>query len=484
MRPNNAPPSHQENAGPTIAKKSVRGGLIALAVTFLNLAVSLGTQILLARMLTPECFGAVAFALVVVLFCSSLCNTHGNRFVIKEQSDVVDKLNNVFTMEMITAGTLLLSCFFLAPLLMAILGKPELTRLLQSLLVLLFRNPMSLPKALLEKDLDFARAHTPLLAGQVIGAAVGIAVVVMGGGIWGLVAWRVLALAGEVAILWCLAPVRPRFALNVGIVRGILSFGWPLMGSSILVFFYWNVDYYIVGRILGNEALGYYWLAFQMSHHLLKARTAINSVVFPSFSKMETRDQVRRGFDLLTRSTLIVFLLPTILVCVTGHDLVLLLMGEQWLPAVPVLKIFMVLTTIRATIGFWDPVCLRYGKTHLMLIATVWNAAVILALGVPAARAYGIEGVACVVLFTLLCMVPFIAYMMHKMIRASYFRLLSGPICIALGLGGCFFFIYNTLGSDWPGWGKLTSGVVFAALFTLAFFPDIKKAMRHGSATA
>jgi O-antigen/teichoic acid export membrane protein len=253
------------------------------------------------------------------------------------------------------------------------------------------------------------------------------------------------------------------------------------MGSSILIFFYWNIDYYMVGKTLGQTQLGYYWLAFELSHYLLKARTAINSVVFPSFSRLQEKEDIRKVFNLLTRCTAIAFMFPAIVTLVTGSDAVAFVFGEKWLPATRVLQIFMVVIPVRAIMGYWDPVCLYYGKTKPMLVATVSNAVFIAALGFPCTRRFGIEGMAAVVLLSTILVAPFIALVMHRLIQASYMKLLMAPMAMALLCGALFAALYRILGGEYGSVGKVCALLLFTLAYGFVFAPEFKSVMkRHG----
>ena len=47
-------------------------------------------------------------------------------------------------------------------------------------------------------------------------------------------------------------------------LRSVLRFGVPLVASSFLGFLIGNVDYITIGRLLGAESLGMYYLAYNV----------------------------------------------------------------------------------------------------------------------------------------------------------------------------------------------------------------------------
>ena len=461
-----------------LIQKFVRGSLITLLAAGGHHIVTLLTQVVLARLLEPALFGAFAFAQMTVLLFSNFCNTHGSRYVIRETEGTTEKLNVIYTVELCVTACLLLFVFFGAPLLMQAMGKPELTTLVQCLSLLLVRSPFSQPRTLLEKNLAFGHVHMPALFGQTVGAVVGIVLALRGFGVWSLVAWRLTALTGELAVLWGIASERPRLMWNTALAREALAYSWPLMGRSLLVFFYWNVDYYIVGRMLGDAELGYYWLGFQMSHYLLMTKSAINAVLFPTFAQLADRAAIRNAFNLLTRLTGIVFFFPTVIVLISGEDIVRYVLGEKWIPATHVLRIFMILTTIRAVTGYWDSVCLRYGKTKVLFVTSVFNALFIPAVGYFAVRRFGIEGMAITVLMSLLMICPVIAAVISGLIQSSYVTLLTRPLGVAVGLGllygACELLLRRSFGLI----GSVAALFIFAAAYGASFTPEIRRVLQ------
>ena len=349
----------------TIIKKSIHGGFIVFTSSALRYLFAFGTQVYLARILEPDYFGALAFATMVAMFFNNFTNTNGDKYIIKERENTYQKIDNVFTLEILLSVIFSILVIGIAPLLMKLLGKPELINFVQFLALLFFYNAFSKPRSLFERELSFYRSKLPGVVAQLSGGIVGITLAYLEYGIWSLLLWRFTTLYVEVLIIWLITPYRPKLVWDSNIMIDIISFGWPLLGSSLLVFFYWNIDYYLVGRFLGDVQLGYYWLAFQTSQYFLKVKASIISVVFPTFSRMGNENDIKIGFEILTKLTAIMYMFPTIIVLILGEDLIQLIFGDNWAPATTAFQIFMVLAAIRAITSYWDPVFWYYGKTKL-----------------------------------------------------------------------------------------------------------------------
>jgi len=419
--------------GTDIVFKSVRGVLIVMGVTALQFGVKFGTQLILARILVPECFGVMAFAWTVVGFVNTFSSLRGDRFIVKAKENIQTVINNTFTVDLLLSAFLIVTLVFLSPSAMRLAGKPELTPVVRLLALTLLYNPFAQPKALFERTLDFKYANIPVVVGIVAEATVSIPLALAGYGVWALALGRLSKFALESAVIWFIAPYRPSLTLDSGVVRDIVDYGWPLMGAAALVFFYWNVDYYMVGILLGDEQLGYYWLAFQMTQYLLVAREALSKVVFPAFCRLESDDALVTGFTMLTKYTAVVFLLPCVLMLLLGRQGVRLIFGEKWLPATVPLQIFMFLTALRAITGYWDPVFLSKGETRIMFVATAINSLVLPSLGYFLTRWYGIVGMSAAVLLTIFIATVILADKLRRLLRVGYAQILWRP-SLAAGL--------------------------------------------------
>ncbi len=357
-----------------IINKSIRGLGVVLGTTGMKYAIALAIQIALARLLEPEHFGAFAFANMVVMFFATLTNLHGDKFLIKEKDAIQAKLNTIFTLELTLSGIFIVLMLWIAPYLMSVLEKPDLTLLVQFLLFALFYGPFSRPRCLFEKELSFWKARFPSICAQIISGGVAIALAYRGYGVWSLIASHLIFSVSEVLIIWTISPLRPRFEWDSRIVSQVLGYGTPLLGSSVLIFFYWNVDYYIIGDLLDQEQLGYYWFAFQTSQLFLKLKSSIISVVYPTFTKFGNSEDIKKAFYKLTQFTAVLYMIPTTFVLMMGEEILTFIFGAKWIPATLPLQILMVLTTLKAVTAYWDPIILYKGKTKIQFYMTVYGA--------------------------------------------------------------------------------------------------------------
>jgi PST family polysaccharide transporter len=113
------------------------------------------------------------------------------------------------------------------------------------------------------------------------------------------------------------------------------------MISAILNKGFSNFDYFIVGKWLGTEALGYYTLAFQLTVAPLRRFTSVlHQVAFPAFSSIQTdQNRLRTGFTQGTQHLLVIVVPVSLFLVALGPYFIEALYGQQWLPAAPLLRV-------------------------------------------------------------------------------------------------------------------------------------------------
>jgi O-antigen/teichoic acid export membrane protein len=429
----------------SVKKKSIEGGLIVLSATGIQYLVTFMTQIILARLLEPALFGSFAFATLVAMLFNNFTNIHGDKYLIKEKDDIYRKFDIIFTLELLLATICFLFVVLSAPLMLDVLDRPDQIKFVQLLAVSFFYTPFSKMRALFERELSFFQAKYPIVISQIIGSIVGVSLAYLNYGVWSLLWWRLSLKISEIVLLFIISPRKPKLSWDRKILKDVTHFGWPLLGSSLLIFSYWNIDYYIIGRVMGDEQLGYYWLAFQLSHYFLSAKDTIMTVVFPAFSKVRTKATIVKGFEVLTKITAAVYLYPMVLSLVLGENLIILLFGSDWIPATKVFQVFMVLTTFRAMTSYWDPIFLYYGKTQIFLMLAAINLTLIGGFGYFATLAYGIIGMSLVVLGSIIIVAPIAIHFLKNIIEVSYIKILGKQLGVTLLLMMGYKVIYVVL---------------------------------------
>jgi O-antigen/teichoic acid export membrane protein len=364
---------------------------------FVNRLGSVLAGIVLARLLVPEDYGVFAVALVVLGAGLSM-NELGVSLAVVRWAEGVDRIApTVASMALVWSMVLYAVCFVSAPFVAGALNAPEATSLIRVLTVgILIDALASVPAALITRHFMQGTKMVIDLTSFVAATAVSIALAVSGLGAWSMVWGFVVSsvVSGVLTIVW--APQRYRPGFDLAAARSLLAFGLPLAGSSMLLFFMLNVDYLVVGHLLGAVQLGFYLLAFNLcSWPANLVSVAVRRVSLAGFSRV-AHDPARAG-DAFTRSAGLVLAL-TVPICALlatyARPAVSVLYGDTWLPSVGALRLLCVLGGARVVLELAYDYLVAVGRTRVnLLLQALWVSLLVPALYVGA-RVDGIRGVA------------------------------------------------------------------------------------------
>ena len=305
--------------------------------------VELSIQIVMARLLAPEAFGSLAIMLVFVnignVFVQSGLNT-----ALVQSPRVDDKdCSTVFWLSFVISILLYVVIFISAPLIASFYAVPTLVWPLRILCFILVINTLnSVQVAIIQRELEFRKIFNATIISVIISGALGVGSAVAGAGLWALVVQQLtyqllscVALAFQVK--WF-----PRFVFDISRARDLFSFGWKLLASGILNQVYMSLSDLIIGKQFSASTLG---LVSQGQKYpqaigsLLDG--AIQPVMLSAVAHIQSdlayvRRLVRRA---LKTSTYLIVPCMTLL-AVGAEPIVRLLLGEQWLPAVPFLQMY------------------------------------------------------------------------------------------------------------------------------------------------
>lgn len=275
--------------------QSTRHGLLWAGASLLgNKAVNFVSVMVLARLLAPAEFGVVAAVVIFLSFIELGSDLGMKATVVYEQEEgVTARVQSAFTLNLIIAVTLTAIGVLCAPLVaqfFGVEGKEDLFRL--GALSLLFVGLGNIHDALLVREMDFKRRTVPQIAQAAVRAGVSIGLALAGLEAEALVIGMLAGSAAWTLVQWTLSPLRPTFELDMGIVRGMASYGSAAAVLEVLALVSYRADAVIVGRVLGERALGLYTIAFRVPELAIETVAWNTSeVAFPALARKRAIDR-------------------------------------------------------------------------------------------------------------------------------------------------------------------------------------------------
>jgi O-antigen/teichoic acid export membrane protein len=305
--------------------------------------VAFVVSVILARLLAPEAYGTVALVTVFTAILQVFVDSgFGNALIQKKNADDID-FSTVFYFNIAVCCVLYLLMFLAAPYIAAFYKNEELTPVVRVLsLTLVISGVKNVQQAYVSRTMQFKRFFFATLGGTVGAAVIGIVMAYMGFGVWALVAQQLFNTAVDTLILWITVKWRPKRVFSLERLKGLFSFGWKLLVSSLINTVYSNIRQLIIGKIYSSADLAYYNQGKKFPNVIVtNINSSIDSVLLPTMSSQQ--DDVDRIKSMVRRAikTSTYIMAPLMVgLAFTAEPVVRLVLTEKWLPCVFFLRIF------------------------------------------------------------------------------------------------------------------------------------------------
>lgn len=398
----------------------------------------------LARLLSPSDFGLMGMIMVVTGLAQTFADMGLGAAIIQRQNVPNSHLSSIFWANVLTGILLFLGILLTRPLAANYFRQPDLTTYLIIAAVMFLIAPLGqVFGVVLSKELRFETLSKIETTSTVISSfsAVGFALAK-----FGVLSLILSELVGRLVTLIMLVFVfrkiwLPNFHFSIKEVRSYVRFGMFQTGERVLNYFTANVDYIIIGRLLGAAPLGFYALAYNlMTFPLSKINPIITRVAYPSFSKIQD-DNFKMGQGYCKVINYITALSFPMLagMFVIAPEFIRLVYGAKWEPSIVVLQIFCVVGASKSLGNPNGSVLLAKGRADIGFYWNVFAVAVTSAVVALSVR-WGITGVA----FGLLLLeVPFFFIIQPIVIKLidlnlrQFFKAIQSPLfCSVIMLAG------------------------------------------------
>lgn len=308
-----------------------------------NAVVQMAVQVVMARLLAPEQFGALAVMLVFVNLGNVIVQSGLNTALIQSpEADDAD-FSTVFWMSLAVSVALYTAIFLAAPSVAAFYAMPGIVWPLRALgLLLVVSAYNSVQVAKVTRDLQMRKVFRATMASVIFSAVSGIGAAVAGAGLWALVAQQLSYQLVNCVVLAFQVDWKPRMVFRAERARELFGFGWRLLASGLLEQGYQSLADLVVGKRFSPARLG---LVSQGKKYPQAVGSMLDGAIQPVMLSAVSRVQddrarvkrlVRRA---LKTSTFLIAPAMTLFAC-CAPSLVPALLGPQWAEAVPFMQVY------------------------------------------------------------------------------------------------------------------------------------------------
>lgn len=382
-------------------------------ITFIRLAI-------LARILTPTQFGAFGIANLVLSFLEIITETGVNIFLIQKKEDITDYINSAWIVSIIRGIVISIAIIISAPFIVNFFNSPESYPiiLLISLVPLIrgFINP-SIVK--IHKDIQFQKEFYLRSFLFLIDALVVIIVAFITKSAesfaWGLIVSAVL----EVMLSFVYFKPTPRLDFESVKVKHIIRRGSWVTLTGIFSYGADNGDNIFVGKMMGTNYLGIYQNAYKISTlPITEITDSVNKVMFPVYTKFsDDKARLLKAFGKVTGVTSLLALVLGAVIFLFAEQIVLIILGQNWILAIPVVKVLALYGILRTIFGNFAPLFLSVEKQNYVAIMTFVRMLALLVIIFPLVSAYGMIGAAYAMIISIIVEIPIILYFSYKVFK-------------------------------------------------------------------
>lgn len=338
--------------------------------TILSQIFSFIISVVKFRLLAVELFGIMA---IVGAFISimRMIQTMGFGPAIVQKEEINDIfINSVF---LIVFGI----SVFLALLLVSFSGVISSFYDLEILVILLviaaaqfiLNSFSTIQNYLLARDMKFKIIGLIGLGSSLSGGVVTIVLAILDYGIWSLVFGSVTSTIITLLLYFKYTSWKPAFVFDWNSIKGSVNFSVNITVQKTVAMLRMTAPELIIGRFLGTESLGIFTFARNIMQLVIKSvDSMVSSVLFPLFARFQ-RDGVKliKSYLKVNYYTLLVTLPIVAGFLYLAENIIVVVYGEKWLPAVTVAQILMFATLIHSIYDKGSSLFAGIGKPGILL---------------------------------------------------------------------------------------------------------------------
>lgn len=379
--------------------RNVRGRLakgtlwLGAARALVNLIAFLST-LLLARLLTPADFGVVALATTMLTILSAVTDLSLSSALIQHENPQNEHFHTAWTLNFARAALVgLLFCAAAYPA-ASLYAEPRLANIMLVLGGSAVLGGLTNPKTVIfARDLVFRQEFLLSVAQKLAGFIAAAAIAIIYQSYWALVIGTVASQLVAIIVSYMILPYRPRIAWTHA--RDLWSFSIWLTLGQIVNTINWRLDYLLIGSFLGRPALGFYSVGDNLAIMPTREATApLARTLFPAFSQLASDIPRLRAAYRSAQSLVSAIALPLgIGFALVAKPIVVLAMGEKWLPAVIVVQVLGCIFALQTLSTSVQPLAMAMGETKRLFNRDLLNCVIRIPLVVAGMMLGGLAGV-------------------------------------------------------------------------------------------
>jgi lipopolysaccharide exporter len=360
---------------PNMLKGSVSapiGALLSIGMRWTDRLIGLISTLILARLLTPGDLGIVAMATLVIGIIDVMLDLGVNITLIQNRNANREHFDAAWTLRIIQSSLAALAVFFAAAPAAEYFQEPRVVEVMQVLSLSVFlAGCENIGIVAFQKNMEFGLEFRFFFVKRVIAFLATVAAAWWLRNYWALVIGTLVSRFTGTALSYMVHPMRPRLSFKR--MKEILSFSSWILVRGIGNYLHTNLHQFVVGHRESSSVMGAYSLGGEIaaipSTELL---APLSRVLFPAFVQVKDDPaQLKRAYLLALGIQTLIGVPAGLGLALVANELVLALLGDKWLAAVPFIEIIGTINVVTAIGTSGGYLLLALGRAKVSAIS-VW----------------------------------------------------------------------------------------------------------------
>ena len=449
-----------------------------IGLKLIERSIGLVSTVILARLLMPADFGLVAMAMAVFAILELAGQFGFDHALIRDQNASRAHYDTAWTL---TACHGMLSGLVLAASAHGIADffkDPRLVMIIYALAVIaVIQGFENIGIMLFRKEMRFGMDFRFQLAKKLIAFAFTVALALTFKSYWALVG-GILASRGAGAVLsYVVHPYRPRFCLSEA--RELFRFSKWILLNGLVGYLSARGPDYLIGRFANATSLGLFRVSSELSNlPTTELMYPIARAAYPGYAKVAADRTALKNMFLTVQGAVIIMALPAgVGIVMLADPFVRLLLGPNWLNAVPLIQVLGVYGALRVFQTTNNSVFNVLGKPYWNTMLAVLETLVVLPLlGWLVYSGYGLEIAVWSYLAASVVVLPFAVALISRQLQLTFrerLRITWRPTLAAALMGAMLALAVRQLGPPIDAWSALKTLSMLVPAGILVYFGSV-----------
>ncbi len=447
---------------------------------YITLLMQIGTTLILARILTPEHIGLFTIASIITGFAQMFRDFGISEYVIKEKQIDSNNLSSAFTASILIAWPIALCLGLSSPFIADYYSDPSVAPLITILSLNVALSPFgSITMSTLRRQMNFKPISYANIASTAVNSGVSLVLAYYDFGPLSLAIASVLGTVTTVLVMQAFRDKRYKITLRLKGIKSVFLFGSGVGSSNIISYFGENFMDMLIAKAYTVSDLG---IVSRAKSTISLFSTAVTEATIPLITPYyanahHNSNALGQAYLKSTQAILYLAFPFCALMLVAPDTVIMVLYGEQWLPAAEFISILAINFAFHSCSIFYDRclISLDMPKEYFIfgLFFTLVNICLVLLL-----IDFGIIYILCGIAVSSAVKLVWSLFSLKALIKlnvSDYFNMATHPIIATIFLlAGLLPYLIYKSGDTLLDFLLLIPGGIAWLIYILLFDPNIK----------